>query len=87
MFGEKIAHGTPFRRAVEEGLLACDKVFQIGLRGSGYSPDDFNWSRRQGFTVVQAEDCWYQSMKPLMAQVRATIGDHPVYLTYRHRQS
>lgn len=82
MFGEKIAHGTPFRRAVEEGLLACDKVFQIGLRGSGYSPDDFNWSRRQGFTVVQAEDCWYQSMKPLMAQVRATIGDHPVYLTY-----
>jgi guanidinobutyrase len=82
MFGEKIAHGTPFRRAVEEGLLVCDKVFQIGLRGSGYSPDDFNWSRRQGFTVVQAEECWYQSMRPLMAQVRAVIGDHPVYLTY-----
>ena len=82
MFGEKIAHGTPFRRAVEEGLLASDKVFQIGLRGSGYSPDDFNWSRRQGFTVVQAEECWYQSMKPLMARVRAVIGDHPVYLTY-----
>ena len=35
MFGEKIAHGTPFRRAVEEGLLAQDKVFQIGLRGTG----------------------------------------------------
>jgi guanidinobutyrase len=82
MFGEKIAHGTPFRRAVEEGLLVCDKVFQIGLRGSGYSPDDFNWSRRQGFTVVQAEECWYQSMRPLMVQVRAVIGDHPVYLTY-----
>ena len=82
MFGEKIAHGTPFRRAVEEGLLACDKVFQIGLRGSGYSPDDFNWSRQQGFTVVQAEECWYQSMKPLMAQVRDVIGDHPVYFTY-----
>jgi guanidinobutyrase len=32
MFGESIAHGTPFRRAVEEGLLACDKVYQIGLR-------------------------------------------------------
>ncbi len=82
MFGEKIAHGTPFRRAVEEGLLACDKVFQIGLRGSGYSPDDFNWSRQQGFTVVQAEECWYQSMKSLMARVREVIGDHPVYLTY-----
>jgi len=34
MFGEEIAHGTPFRRAVDEGLLACDKVFQIGLRGT-----------------------------------------------------
>ena len=42
MFGEKIAHGTPFRRAVEEGLLACDKVWQIGLRGTGYEPEDFD---------------------------------------------
>ena len=35
MFGEEIAHGTPFRRAVEEGLLDCDRVVQIGLRGTG----------------------------------------------------
>lgn len=82
MFGEKIAHGTPFRRAVEEGLLRCDQVFQIGLRGTGYSPEDFNWSRNQGFTVVQAEDCWHKSLKPLMAEVRAKIGDAPVYLSY-----
>jgi guanidinobutyrase len=82
MFGEKIAHGTPFRRAVEEGLLATDKVFQIGLRGSGYSAEDFDWPRQQGFTVVQAEECWNKSLAPLMEQVRATIGSHPVYLTY-----
>ena len=82
MFGEKIAHGTPFRRAVEEGLLACDKVFQIGLRGSGYSPEDFDWSRQQGFTVVQPEECWYKTLAPLMERVRATIGDHPTYLTF-----
>jgi len=82
MFGEAIAHGTPFRRAVEEGLLATDKVFQIGLRGSGYHPDDFDWPRRQGFTVVTAEDCWHRSLAPLMERVRATIGNHPVYLTY-----
>ena len=82
MFGEKIAHGTPFRRAVEEGLLATDKVFQIGLRGSGYSAEDFDWPRQQGFTVVQAEECWNRSLAPLMEQVRATIGSHPVYLTY-----
>jgi guanidinobutyrase len=82
MFGEKIAHGTPFRRAVEEGLLAQDRVFQIGLRGSGYSPEDFNWPRKQGFTVVTAEECWHKSMTPLMAEVRKKIGNHPCYLTY-----
>ena len=82
MFGEKIAHGTPFRRAVEGGLLRCDQVFQIGLRGTGYSPEDFNWSRDQGFTVVQAEVCWHKSLVPLMDNVRARIGDAPVYLSY-----
>jgi guanidinobutyrase len=82
MFGEKIAHGTPFRRALEDGCLQADKVFQIGLRGTGYSPEDFNWSRKQGFTVVPAEDCWYKSLVPLMTEIREKIGDHPVYLSY-----
>lgn len=82
MFGEKIAHGTPFRRALEDGCLIADKVFQIGLRGTGYSPEDFNWSRDQGFTVVPAEACWHKSLTPLMEDVRSTIGDAPVYLTY-----
>jgi len=82
MFGEKIAHGTPFRRAVEEGLLASDKVFQIGLRGTGYAPEDFDWPRQQGFTVVTAEECWHKSLTPLMDDVRKTIGDHPTYFTY-----
>lgn len=58
MFGEKIAHGTPFRRAFEEGLIRPELTFQIGLRGTGYSPDDFNWSRGQGFTVIPADECW-----------------------------
>lgn len=82
MFGERIGHGTPFRRAWEDGCLQADKVFQIGLRGTGYSPDDFNWSRDRGFTVVPAEECWHKSMAPLMAAVRERIGDHPVYLSY-----
>ncbi|HEM7808402.1 agmatinase [Burkholderia multivorans] len=82
MFGEKIAHGTPFRRAVEDGLLQCDKVTQIGLRGTGYHADDFDWCREQGFTVVQAEACWNKSLAPLMAQVRERVGDTPVYLSF-----
>ncbi len=82
MFGEPIAHGTPFRRAVEEGLLDCQRVFQIGLRGTGYAADDFDWPRAQGFTVVQAHEVWYQSLAPLMVQVRERIGQAPVYITF-----
>ena len=83
MFGEPIAHGTPFRRAVEEGLLQCDKVWQIGLRGTGYAADDFDWPRRQGFSIVPAHEVWYQSLAPLMAQVRERIGpDTPVYISF-----
>ncbi|MGR3494837.1 agmatinase [Citreimonas sp.] len=82
MFGETVAHGCPFRRAWEDGCLLNDKVFQIGLRGTGYSPDDFDWGRQQGWTVVQAEEIWYTSLKPLMEKVRATVGDAPVYLSF-----
>jgi guanidinobutyrase len=82
MFGETVAHGTPFRRAWEDGCLLGDKVFQIGLRGTGYSPEDFDWSRANGWTVVPAEECWHRSLAPLMQEVRARIGDAPAYLTY-----
>ena len=82
MFGEPVAHGTPFRRAVEEGLLDCHKVFQIGLRGSGYASDDFDWPRQQGFTLVMAHEVWYQSLAPLMANIRAHIGQTPCYLSF-----
>lgn len=82
MFGEKINHGSTFRRAQEEGLLDSQAVTQIGLRGSGYSAGDFGWSREQGFTVVQIEECWHRSLVPLMEQVRQRIGKRPTYLSF-----
>lgn len=45
--GEKIAHGTPFRRALEEGCLDPRRVIQIGLRGSTYLLEDFDWAKNQ----------------------------------------
>jgi guanidinobutyrase len=74
MFGERITHGTIFRRAIEERLVEPAKMFQIGLRATGYSAEDFDWARDQGVTVVPAEDCWYTSLGPLMDQVRSVIG-------------
>lgn len=83
MFGEPLAHGTPFRRAVEEGLLQNNKVWQIGLRGTGYAIDDFDWPRRQGFHLVPAHEVWGRSLTPWMDEVRAAIGPHtPTYLSF-----
>ncbi|OWY17786.1 agmatinase [Thioclava sp. JM3] len=82
MFGETAAHGCPFRRAWEEDCLINDKVFQIGLRGTGYGADDFDWGRERGWTCIQAEECWHKSLAPLMADICAQIGDAPVYLSY-----
>lgn len=83
MFGEKIAHGTVFRRAIEEGLIETNKMFQIGLRATGYAADDFDWSREQGATVITAEECWYKSLAPMMDQIRESVGpDTPAYLTF-----
>jgi guanidinobutyrase len=82
MFGEPVAHGTPFRRAMEEGLLCGHKVWQIGLRGTGYAAADFDWPRSQGFNVVPAHEVWWRSLVPLMGVVRESIGDHPVYLSF-----
>jgi len=82
MFGEKIAHGTTFRRAVEEGLLDCERVIQIGQRAQGYSAEDFKWGENQGFRLVTAEACWHKSLAPLMDEVRDMMGDRPVYLSF-----
>jgi guanidinobutyrase len=81
MFGEKIAHGTTFRRAVEERLIDPKRVAQIGLRGTGYTAEDFDWCRERGFRVVQAEECWGRSLAPLMEEVREKVSGGPVYFT------
>lgn len=82
MFGEKVAHGTIFRRAYEDGLINPNLTFQIGLRGTGYSPDDFNWSRERGFEVVTGEECYGQMLQPLMQRISHKIGDHKLYISF-----
>ncbi len=82
MFGEKIAHGTTFRRAFEENLIDGNRVVQIGVRGSGYAAEDFDWGRNQGFRVIQAEECWHKSLTPLMKEVRQQVGNSPVYISF-----
>ena len=82
MFGESIAHGTTFCRAFEEGLIDPNHTFQIGLRGTGYTAEDFDWARGKGFTVVQVEELWHKSATPLIDGIRTKMGARPVYLTF-----
>ena len=83
MFGESITHGTIFRRAIEEKLIDSTAMFQIGLRATGYSSEDFDWARGHGVEVIPAEECWYQSLTPLMIDIRNKLGpDRPVYLSF-----
>ena len=82
MFGESVAHGTPFRRCVEEGLIDGKRTVQIGLRGSGYTAEDFDWPRSQGFRLVQAHEVWNKSLTPIMDEVRQQMGKGPVYITF-----
>ncbi len=83
MFGEKECHGTIFRRAIEEGLVDPSKMFQIGLRATGYSADDFQWAIDRGVSVIQAEQCWLKSLIPIMDKIRTKIGDTtPTYLSF-----
>lgn len=82
MFGEPIAHGTTFRRAYEAGAIIPELTFQIGLRGTGYSAGDFDWSRDRGFTVVPADDLWGKHLTPLIDEIRAKIGDRKTYISF-----
>lgn len=83
MFGEEVTHGTIFRRVIEEGLVIPKKMFQIGLRATGYAADDFDWARGKGVTVITTEECWYKSLAPLMDSIRDIIGTkQPAYLSF-----
>jgi guanidinobutyrase len=82
MFGEAETHGTVFRRAYEDGCLQADKVFQIGLRGTGYGADDFTEAVGWGFNQHLAPDLWHKSLAPLAAEIKQKIGDTPVYISY-----
>ena len=82
MFGERETHGTVFRRAHEEGLIQADKVWQIGLRGTGYTAEDFTEAAGWGFNQVLAQEIWHQSLTPLAARIRESIGDLPCYISY-----
>jgi guanidinopropionase len=75
-------HGTPFRRAIEEGLLDPHRVVQIGIRGSIYSPDEHDWAQAQGIRIIYIEEFLARGAEGVMAEARDIVGDEPTYVTF-----
>lgn len=80
-FGHKLSHATPFRRAQEDGLLAAGKTVFVGLRGSLYRSDHLDFPKRH-FRLITADEVHRGPIDEVVAQVRATVGDAPVYLCF-----
>ena len=80
--GSKFTHGTPFRRAIEEGLLDPTRVVQIGIRGTMYDGEDIEWGRANGVTIITMDEFADQSIADVMRQARQIVGDQQTYVSF-----
>jgi len=80
--GEMYTHGTPFRRAVEEGLLDPKRIVQIGSRGSMYDREDTEFAKVNGIRIVRIEELFARGVPDVMAEAREIVGTKPVYVSY-----
>ncbi|GER24339.1 agmatinase [Zafaria cholistanensis] len=80
-FGAEYTHGTPFRRAVEEGILDTEALSHVGTRGPLYGKKDLDDDRRFGFGIVTSSDVYYQGVAEIVAKLRERIGNRPLYVS------
>ncbi|MFI0938997.1 agmatinase [Streptomyces sp. NPDC021020] len=80
-FGAPYTHGTPFRRAVEEGLLDTSALCHVGTRGPLYGRRDLDDDERMGFGIVTSADVMRRGVDEVAQQLRERIGDRPLYIS------
>ncbi|GAB2481636.1 agmatinase [Streptosporangium sandarakinum] len=80
-FGAEYTHGTPFRRAVEEGILDTEAVGHVGTRGPLYGKQDLDDDRRLGFGIMTSADVMRRGVDEIVDALRQRIGDRPLYLS------
>lgn len=80
--GQMYTHGTPFRRAVEEGLLDPKRVVQIGLRGTMYDKEDRDFAKAEGIRLILIEEFFARGVEDVMAEAREIVGSGPTYVSY-----
>jgi guanidinopropionase len=80
--GSKFSHGTPFRRAVEEGVLDPESTVQIGIRGAQNSEESWDFSSESGMRIIFMEDFTRLGVEGVIDQIRTIIGDRPTYISF-----
>jgi len=80
--GQRYTHGTPFRRAVEEGLIIPERSVQLGMRGPLYGSGDLQLARDMGFTMLTTTELLRRTPQEIGDLVRATVGDHLAFLSF-----
>ena len=80
-FGAEYTHGTPFRRAVEEGLLDTEAISHVGTRGPLYGHRDLEEDRRFGFGIITSADVYHQGVVEVIDRLRSRIGNRPLYVS------
>lgn len=80
--GYKYSHGTPFRRAVEEGLIDTDAYLQIGIRGSTSALDDYEMATKLGARIITIGDAMKMGTEKVVETIRARVGARKVYVSF-----
>ncbi|MEC7362587.1 MAG: agmatinase [Pseudomonadota bacterium] len=80
--GFRYTHGTPFRRAIEEGLLDPGRVVQIGIRGTAYNTEDVDWGEAQGVRIIRIEELFDRGIPAVMAEAREIVGTQSTYCSF-----
>lgn len=80
-FGAPITHGTPFRRASEEGLIDLTASCHVGTRGPLYSKQDLEDDERLGFSIVSSEYVEEHGVEAAIDRILTRIGDKPLYVS------
>ncbi|WP_255617275.1 agmatinase [Aurantimonas sp. VKM B-3413] len=81
-FGNRYNHGTPFRRAVEEGLLDPRRMVQIGLRGAISDAANYDFAKAEGIRLIFIEDLMARGVSDVMAEAREIVGRRETYVTF-----
>lgn len=80
-FGQPYLHGTPFRRASEEGLLDPEGCIHIGIRGGLYGAADMTDDRALGFMAVRCHEIHLDGPRSVVERIRSRVADRPVYVS------